>query len=502
MEGESALISLLRDRKIGPSQFNKAQLVLLSVILLFTIFPNSHSKVEAAQSKLKTIYHVYVDDQYIGKVNNQNKIDQLIEEKINESEYKDLNPFISEEITYVPEKSFNPRMDEGGVLEILQDLLTLKVEAHALKIDDEIIGYFENEEMIDNALRKYKQTFVNKKDLEKLKQKEDSLIFIDETLYLENKEEFIEGRDPLKPGSKELVDAFLDNEMEVFVDEIEPEKLLSEKEGFEHLNKGTIEEEKHAIKKGEILQTIAPQYDLTKEELLELNPDLSEDSILQIDQEITVSSYKPAYDVIAVEEKATEEKISYETEVIESDELYKGEEEIKQKGKNGKKEVLYAVTYKNGEEVSEEVLKEKIVKKPKKKIVIKGTKVIPSRGDGEYVWPTNGGYISSHYGHRWGRLHKGMDIARPSDRTIKAADHGVVSFAGYQGGFGNKIVIDHNNGMQTVYAHLSSIDVKPGQVVEKESAIGVMGSTGNSTGVHLHFEIHINGSPINPLQYF
>lgn len=99
-------------------------------------------------------------------------------------------------------------------------------------------------------------------------------------------------------------------------------------------------------------------------------------------------------------------------------------------------------------------------------------------------------------------MHKGIDIARPANRNILAADNGVVEFAGYDnGGYGNKIIINHNNGMKTVYAHLSSISVSVGQTVEKGKVIGIMGSTGNSTGIHLHFELYKNGALQNPLDY-
>lgn len=100
-----------------------------------------------------------------------------------------------------------------------------------------------------------------------------------------------------------------------------------------------------------------------------------------------------------------------------------------------------------------------------------------------------------------GEFHRGIDIARPSNYTIKASDNGVVTFTGWDGTYGNKIVINHNNGYETVYAHLSQIDVTVGQVVAQGSSIGIMGSTGNSTGTHLHFEVHQNGSVVNPLSY-
>jgi len=130
-----------------------------------------------------------------------------------------------------------------------------------------------------------------------------------------------------------------------------------------------------------------------------------------------------------------------------------------------------------------------------------GTKVVSSRGTGEFTWPTVGGYISSGMGQRWGTTHRGIDIARPSNYNILASDNGVVVSAGVSGSYGNRIVINHNNGYTTLYGHLSSIKVSVGQVVEKGSVIGIMGSTGNSTGTHLHFEVEKNGELVNPLSY-
>lgn len=125
-------------------------------------------------------------------------------------------------------------------------------------------------------------------------------------------------------------------------------------------------------------------------------------------------------------------------------------------------------------------------------------------GGGVLAWPTQGGYISSHMGNRGGRLHKGIDIARTNRSTsppIFAADSGTVVSAGSSGAYGNRVVIDHNNGMRTIYAHLSSISVKSGQNVSRGSKIGVMGATGRSTGIHLHFEVYVNGSLQNPMNY-
>lgn len=134
-------------------------------------------------------------------------------------------------------------------------------------------------------------------------------------------------------------------------------------------------------------------------------------------------------------------------------------------------------------------------------LVLKGAKALPSVGSGNFVWPAQGGYISSEKGPRWGRQHKGIDIAQPEGFDILAADHGVVKAAGADGTFGNRVVIDHGNGYETIYAHLKSMDVKVGDKLPQGTKIGVMGTTGRSTGIHLHFEISKNGATKDPLNY-
>ncbi|WP_368502857.1 M23 family metallopeptidase (plasmid) [Alkalihalophilus sp. As8PL] len=98
-------------------------------------------------------------------------------------------------------------------------------------------------------------------------------------------------------------------------------------------------------------------------------------------------------------------------------------------------------------------------------------------------------------------MHKGKDIARPSRLDILAADNGTVTFAGWSGGYGNKVKITHNNGYKTTYSHMKPLSVQTGQTVSKGTQIGVMGETGNSTGVHLHIELYKNGQLKDFLQY-
>jgi murein DD-endopeptidase MepM/ murein hydrolase activator NlpD len=116
------------------------------------------------------------------------------------------------------------------------------------------------------------------------------------------------------------------------------------------------------------------------------------------------------------------------------------------------------------------------------------------------IWPIRG-QVTSGFGRRWGRLHAGIDIAAPRGTPIRAARAGRVVFSGWMGGYGNAIIINHGGGMATLYGHQSRRAAKVGDVVKQGQIIGYVGSTGHSTGNHLHFETRINGTPQNPRRY-
>jgi murein DD-endopeptidase MepM/ murein hydrolase activator NlpD len=116
------------------------------------------------------------------------------------------------------------------------------------------------------------------------------------------------------------------------------------------------------------------------------------------------------------------------------------------------------------------------------------------------VWPVLGP-VTSPFGWRWGRLHEGIDIGVPAGTPIRAAAAGTVIYAGWLGGYGNLVVIDHGGGLATAYGHQSSIAAGSGAYVSQGQVIGYVGSTGHSTGPHLHFEVRVNGVPVDPLGY-
>ena len=122
---------------------------------------------------------------------------------------------------------------------------------------------------------------------------------------------------------------------------------------------------------------------------------------------------------------------------------------------------------------------------------------VSSRG---FIWPVSGA-VTSGFGWRWGRMHEGIDIAAPSGTPIRAAASGTVIYSGWMSGYGNLVVIDHGGGLATAYAHQSSISAGTGQHVVQGQTIGYVGCTGHCFGDHLHFEVRVNGSAVDPMGY-
>ena len=129
-----------------------------------------------------------------------------------------------------------------------------------------------------------------------------------------------------------------------------------------------------------------------------------------------------------------------------------------------------------------------------------GPTIVPPSGGGVLGWPVSGP-VTSTFGMRWGRMHEGVDIAVPEGTPVRAAAAGKVIYAGWMGGYGNLVVVDHGNGLSTAYAHNSSLGVAVGQVVAAGEVVSYSGNTGNSTGPHVHFEVRVNGSAVDPLGY-
>ena len=211
----------------------------------------------------------------------------------------------------------------------------------------------------------------------------------------------------------------------------------------------------------------------------------------------------PLVHVITVEEAFLEEPIPYSTTYMDNSNMWRGESRVVTPGEDGRKEVVYRVTRENGEEIAREVVSERVVMEPVSQVVERGT-------GSRFAWPVAGGGRISQ-GFR-GLAHIGIDIAAPLGTTILAADSGVVIRSAWGPAEGNYVILYHGD-YWTVYLHNSRNLVSAGERVSRGQAIALLGSTGNSTGPHLHFEVRrstgssawvgfYDYTPLDPLSFY
>ena len=223
--------------------------------------------------------------------------------------------------------------------------------------------------------------------------------------------------------------------------------------------------------------------------------------IMQGDMVCIKSTVEPV-SVRMVEEGKMKEVIEYETIKKKSGEYYQGDTRIEQEGKNGVQIFEGRLTKVAGEVVDRKEVSTSVIRDKQDKIILIGTKERPKTAPtGTYAMPLEYYTVTSEFGQRWGRLHAGIDLAEPTGTTIYASDGGTVIRASYFGGYGNCVEIDHENGRVTRYGHCSAILVSEGDKVYQGQPIALVGSTGNSTGPHLHFEIILDGVQHNPREF-
>lgn len=315
-----------------------------------------------------------------------------------------------------------------------------------------------------------------------------------------------------KAGSTESV-AFVE-EIE-YVQGLYPENsdlIWSPTKLLETLSNPISKAKYHKFKKGDTVKKVAKKYGLTVAQLKALNPKKNFKNTKKLGK-LLVARQESHVRIKFMRTRIKTQTLPFETIKKNSSSLAKGTSKTYQNGKNGKKTITELVTYIDGKESYTTVISEKITQSPVNKIILVGTKSYTASSSG-FTWPTRGAYsISSHYGYRSASIsgwsfHGGTDIVKSgggsSGIPVVAAASGVVEYthSGYSG-YGHTVVINHGGGIKTRYAHMypGSICVRAGQNVSKGQQIGRIGSTGNSTGPHLHFEVLLNGSKVNPMRY-
>ncbi len=283
-----------------------------------------------------------------------------------------------------------------------------------------------------------------------------------------------------------------------------PEKCLSDlSAAIEEVTKEQETNKIYEVQSGDTLSEISESNGLTLEELIAMNPTIeNENSMIRVGDEIIITVPEPELSINRVEELYIEEYYDAPIEYVENDEWYTTQTKTLQQPSAGFRKIVALVSYRNNEETGREIIMEDVVMEAVPKIVEKGTKIPPT-----YIKPISGGRFTSGFGRRKrptkgaSTYHKGVDWATPVGTAVMASSGGTVVKAGWGSGYGYVIYIQHADGRQTRYGHLSKILVSVGQHVSQGQKIALSGNTGVSTGPHLHFEILINGTQVNPLNY-
>ncbi|EYE87415.1 peptidase M23 [Fervidicella metallireducens AeB] len=303
----------------------------------------------------------------------------------------------------------------------------------------------------------------------------------------------------IKSGTFTILSTKISDKIEIVPTLASSEEILTVDEAVRKIAAGRGDNKVYTVAKGDTIWDISLKNDISIEEIKRANPNLNLDKI-QIGQKINFAVNVPYLKVEIVANVTTREKLPYDSKKVTDKKMAKGASKIKQKGKNGIAQIEKKVVIVNGQVIEEEVERSKTLIAPVEEIVAIGTKVPMYVASGTFIKPSRGIY-TSRFGRRWGEFHTGLDIAGPTGTPILAADSGKVTFAGWRNGYGKCVMITHGNGYQTLYGHASRIYVKAGQRVNKGQKIAAIGSTGRSTGPHLHFEVRKNGVPQNPQKY-
>jgi len=485
----------------------------LAIVLLFgiVILFDLSSPVQADDDNL--VYKVYLDQEYLGRIDNPNIIDNYLSQMTEKyfEEFLVSQVYTPDDFTLVPELLKNNHViNNDEVIEKFKRNAEFKVDGFVIEIarmvyDDqqdeesegvkkvEVIKLFNvlNRANFESALEKYIKLFVNEEEYERIMNG---------------------GELPtLKEDQSVLFNFYLDGDISVYKKQLNVKDVLkSEQEIINYLlfqNKTVSNEKEYTIELGDSVRKISEEQRLTVDELILLNESVpSENTVLVPGETLNITETNPIITVIREHYYVTREVIPFEYKVKYDPARWSYKSNyVSQEGVEGERLVKYLITSVNGEEMQGggEIVESQVMREPQAKIVTKGSKTSSRIGTGYFRWPTISRRINAHYGwykpFGYRQMHWGLDIGGRRNDPIYAIDNGVVEWAGYEYYGGYKVVINHNNGYKSTYAHLNGWPlVKKGDVINKGGLIGRMGKSGKVTGVHLHLGIKKWGVAVNP----
>lgn len=448
------LTAKLKEEKINKLHIALAATLSLTIMVFFSL---------AGSDQVLTL-----DQESIGKINSKKTYEQALK-IIQEEKEEELGYTINDLTTRIeldPKADFKGKKikDPQVLADLIRPYVVCQTEVFSLKVNGQDRVFLKTEEEALNLLEDLKTGFLK------------------------------EGEEILSYEFKE--------EVEVVAANAASDSIMTQEDALNFVLTGTDKIETYKVAKGDTLSQIAQRHGMGLSKLKEANPQLKGD-FLSIGQELKLVKLEPVIHVVVAKEVTKEEVIPFPTKYTNSADLWAGQTQVKKAGTNGLKEVTYKVVMENGREVSTEEVKSMVLKEASVQEVLRGTQQMTASrggGDGQLAWPRRGS-ITSRYGPRGSGFHTGLDISGKRGDPIYAAGNGRVIFASWSGNYGNLIIIDHGNGLTTKYAHLTAYKVSLGQEVKRGDLVGTVGSTGRSTGSHLHFETNVNSRHVDPMRY-
>lgn len=484
-------------------------------------------------------FHVFVNGTEVGTVADTDTAEELLLQARKEiaSESDDL-VFMDVELSYTGEELLWGRVDEKeqvqeNILAVLQDnVIETMQRSYTVKVNEYMVNLSSEQEVISLL-----QAAVNNFDpqarfgieLEQDHDREFNVLDVkvvnqEEKALLQSEKEAA-GLFPSAGIQETLDELFLQDvgkeEMEFedyelgirnmnFSEKIEiveaylpASQLKTLDEAVDELTKEQEQQQIYEVVSGDTLTEIAIKVNIPMQTIVDMNESLeSINSTLHIGQQLVITVPEPELSVERQEINYYEETYNAEVQYIEVNTWYTNQTEVIQQPSAGFRKIVALETFVNNKKVSQEILKEELVMEAVPKIVKRGTKTPPT-----YIKPLSGGRASSGFGPRTAPVagastyHKAQDWATPTGTPIYASSGGTVVKAGWGSGYGYVVYINHEDGRQTRYAHLSKVQVKAGQKVKQGQQIALSGNTGITSGPHLHFEMLINGKQVDPMKY-
>ena len=506
---------------------NKAVTVVLSILaLIISAAAVMFDSTAYAFYEARDIYRVYLNGESLGIIESKKEFEEYINDKQEEIKKK-----------YNVDKVYSPN--------------GLKIEKETtynekLSSVEEIYNKIANEE--DFTIDGYTITIVdvketkNEKDEKKTEHIKEYLYALDKNILTDAVNDVVKSfvdekqyEDYLNETKKDqtalgtiIENVYIKEQISVKKERIPANKKIyqTEQDLARYLLFGTNEKSKtYKVKTGDNVKTIAESNKMSSEEFLIANQNITdENALLYEGQEVVISYINPVITIVEDTHVVKNESIRFKTIEQKDSSMFVGTSKVTQKGKTGESKITRKIEKQNGKITQALITESEVLSEPINKIVKVGTKQYSSSSgstsvysgpvnvSGDWGWPTVSRYtITTYFGYQLrsdigessARWHDGMDIAGLGCGTpIYAANGGTVITAGWYGGYGNTVRINHGNGIITLYGHLNSMYVSNGQTVEKGQRIGAMGNTGYSFGCHLHYGLSVNGNLANPLSLY